>query len=105
MGLALLILGMAAVTFGTRYALIALMDRWTVPRAVERWLSHVPTAAFAVIVVQGTLAPQGEVRLDPRSPYLWGALAAGLVAWRSRSVLLTIAAGLVGLWAARALVG
>lgn len=98
---ALLILGMAWVTFLTRYLLIALLGRWQLPPALARWLAHVPTAAFAVIVVRGTMAPQGEVILDPRNPYLWGAVAAGFVAWRSRSLILTIAAGLSGLWLAR----
>jgi len=100
---ALLILGMAVVTFATRYLLIALLGRWQLAPAPARWLGHVPTAAFTVIVVRGTLAPQGEVILDPRNPYLWGAVAAGLVAWRSRSLILTIAAGLAGLWLARLL--
>ncbi len=55
--------------------------------------------------MRGTLAPQGEVTLDPRNPYLWGAVAAGLIAWRSKNVLLTIAAGLGGLWLARMVMG
>ena len=102
---ALLILGMAVVTFLTRYLLIALLGRWQLPEGLVRWLAHVPIAAFAVIVVRGTLAPQGEVTLDPRNPYLWGALAAGLVAWRSKNLILTIAAGLGGLWLARLIGG
>lgn len=105
MAYALVILGMAGVTFLTRYLLVALLGRWQLPRALARWLAHVPTAAFTVIVVRGTFAPQGEVILDPRNPYLWGAVAAGLVAWRSKNVLLTIAAGLGGLWLARMLMG
>ncbi len=105
MARALLILGMAGVTFLTRYLLVALLGRWSLPRALARWLAHVPTAAFAVIVVRGTLAPQGEVTFDPRNPYLWGAVVAALVAWRSRSLILTIAAGLGGLWLARLLMG
>ena len=105
MAIALLILGMAAVTFLTRYTLIALLGRWQLPAALERWLRYIPTAAFTAIVAQGTLAPGGELRLDLRNPYLWGALAAGLVAWRRKSLLLTIAAGLVGLWVARMAVG
>jgi len=96
-----LILGMAGVTFLTRYILLALLGRWQLPEGLARWLAYVPIAAFTVIVVRGTFAPDGQVSLDPRSPYLWGALAAGLVAWRSKNVLLTIAAGLAGLWLAR----
>jgi len=103
MAQAFLILAMAGVTFLTRYLLLALLGRWQLPQGLSRWLAHVPTAAFTVIVVRGTLAPQGQVDVDPHSPYLWGALAAGLVAWRSKNVLLTIAAGLAGLWLTRVL--
>ena len=101
----LLILGMAAVTFLTRYLFVALLGRWRLPAALERWLGHIPTAAFGAIIVEGTLAPQGRVRLDPANPYLWGALAAGLVAWRTENVLLTMAAGMGALWLARVVLG
>jgi len=105
MAIALLILGMAAVTFLTRYLLVGLLGERSLPESLKRWLTYVPTAAFAAIVVQGTLAPQGTVRLDLRNPYLWGAVAAALVAWRRKNLLLTIAAGLLGLWGARILGG
>lgn len=105
MALALLILAMAGVTFLTRYLLVLLLGRWSLPGALKRWLAYIPTAVFAVIVVQGTLTPGGELRLDAGSPYLWGAALAGLAAWRSRNLLLTIAAGLGGLWLARLCLG
>ncbi len=101
MALALLILGMAAVTYLTRYTLVALLGHWRLPPALERWLGHVPTAVFTAIVVQGTFAPRGTLELGPTNPYLWGAMAAGVVSWRTRSVLLAIVAGLGGLWLAR----
>ncbi len=49
------------------------------------------------IVVQGTLEPGGKLSLAPTNPYLWGAAAAAVAAWQRKSVLLTIAAGLLGL--------
>ena len=103
MAVALLILGMTAVTFLTRYLLIALLGHWRMPAWLERWLRFIPTAAFGAIAVQGTLAPQGRVRVEPGNPYLWAGVAAGLVAWRTKNVLLTIAVGLGVLWAAKLL--
>ena len=105
MAFALLILGMMGVTFLTRYLLVGILGHWALPRLLERWLAYVPIAAFTAIVVQGTLTPQGELRLDAGNPYLWGAVAATLVSWRWRNVLLTIAAGLGGLWLARLCLG
>lgn len=105
MAIAFLILAMAGVTFLTRYLFVALLGRWALPAGLVRWLELVPTAVFTAIVVRGTVAPQGQVWIEAGNPYLWGALAATLVAWRSKNVLLTILAGLGGLWLARLWLG
>ncbi len=105
MAIAFLILGMAGVTFLTRYLQIALAGRWWLPPALARWLRYIPIAAFTAIVVQGTLEPGGRLSLAPTNPYLWGAAAAAVAAWWRKGVLLAIAAGLAGLWLARLVAG
>ena len=101
MAIALLILGMMLVTYSSRLLPMALMERLLLPVALQRWLEYVPTAAFAVIVAQGVFAPQGQPAFAAKSPYLWGAVVAGLVAWRSRNLLLTMVAGMAGYWLLR----
>lgn len=89
----LLILAMAAVTFGFRYAPLAVLERVTLPPWALDWLDLVPGAVLAAILVQA-IAPveSAGAWADPR---LVAALPATLVAWRSRSMLLTMATGML----------
>lgn len=103
-------LGMAAATFFTRYALIAALARddlarGSTPSASEdnaqgtsllrRWLRYVPPAVLAALVVPPVLAPQGHLEVGlPALALLVGAV----VAWRTRSVLWTIAGGMAVFW-------
>jgi branched-subunit amino acid transport protein len=85
---------MAAVTFGSRYAGLAL--RAELPPFWLRFLHFVPIAVFAALVtpsLEGDLG-EGEIRLA-------GAVVAGVVAWRLRSLGLAIAAGMLAFWLLR----
>jgi branched-subunit amino acid transport protein len=91
----LLITGMALVTFAIRYPVLALLGRATLPEPVLRALRLVPPAVLTAIVVPAVLMPQGD-RLDLGydNAYLVAGIAAGLIAWRSRNLLLTIVLGM-----------
>ena len=96
----LVIAGMAIVTYLTRYSMMALFsgDKFSrdIPPFVRRWLDHVPTAIFAALVFPAVLAPDGRVSAGP---YLWSALGALPVAWKTKSALSTIVAGVAVFWA------
>ena len=110
----LIFAGMALVTFVTRYAMIAVLgrpkpaslspggrgSRGARPGWLQRWLRYVPAAVLAALVVPATLAPSGE--LDFGFPAL-AVLVGAVVAWRTRSVLWTILAGMAAFWLFRAL--
>lgn len=86
--------GMLAVTFGSRYAGLAL--RTELPAFWERFLHFVPIAVFASLVtpsLEGGLG-EGEIRVA-------GAGLTAVVAWRSRNLGLSIAAGMLAFWALR----
>jgi branched-subunit amino acid transport protein len=101
---ALLVLGMALVTFGVRYPVLAIVGRVDLPPAVARALRYVPPAVLTAIVFPAALMPEGDLALGPDNPYLIGALAAGLVAWRARSLLATIGIGMAVFLIWRALI-
>jgi branched-subunit amino acid transport protein len=103
----LIFCGMALATYFTRYTMIAVLGRemyaWgDAGRSslLQRWLRYVPPAVLAALVVPAALAPQGHLRMGPS---VWAVLLATVVAWRSRSVLWTIAAGMAAFWLFRAL--
>lgn len=93
----LIILGMAVVTFLTRFAMIALLGEGTAAR-MANWLRYVPVAIFAALVVPGLLPPGKTVHAGPET---LAGLAGLLVARRSRKVLPTILAGFATYWLIR----
>lgn len=103
---ALLVGGMALVTFAIRYPVLALLGRVSLPAIALRALRYVPIAVLTAIIVPAALYPdnQAHLQVGPGNAHLIGALVAGIVAWRTQSLLLTIMAGMVALWLWGALV-
>ena len=93
--LALLAIGLG--TFLIRFSFIWLFGRGTVRPEVQRVLRFVPPAVLAALVVPGLVFPP-QAAFSFQNPRLWAGLIATLVAWRSRSVLATLAAGMGSLW-------
>jgi len=90
----LIFLGMALVTFFTRYTMIALFGHGLSPR-LQRWLNYVPAAVLSALIVPAALAPQGTIQLGlPVAAMIAGCLAA----YRTRNVFWTILAGLAVFW-------
>jgi branched-subunit amino acid transport protein len=89
-----LIAGMVAVTFGARYVPLALAERLRMPRIVEAALRFVPVAVLTAITVPAVLMPKGTLAVEVGNPYLFGGLAAVVVAWLSKRLLPTLAAGI-----------
>ncbi len=90
----LTVAGMLAVTFGSRYAGLAL--RFELPDFWVRCLHFVPIAVFAALVtpsLEGDYG-EGEIRIA-------GAGVGALVAWRTRNLGLAIAAGMLSFWGLR----
>ena len=86
------------LTFGIRLSFIALLGRVETPPLLARALRYVPPAVLSAIVFPELLVRKGAVDLSLHNHRLLAGLVAVAVAWRSRSVLLTIAAGMAALW-------
>ena len=90
----LIFLGMALVTYFTRWTMIALLGR-EMPPLLTRWLRYVPAAALAALVAPAALAPRGQLELGVQA---WAALVGAVIAWRTRNVLWTILGGMAVFW-------
>jgi branched chain amino acid efflux pump len=86
------------VTYGTRLSFIALLGRVETPPLLGRALRYVAPAVLFAIVFQELLLRGGKLELGFRNARLLAGLLAAGVAWRTRSVLFTIAAGMCALW-------
>jgi len=89
-------------TFSMRASFLMAAHRMAdVPPLVQRVLRQIPPAALASLVLPAFLRPEG--RLDLWTPELGAGLVAALVAWRTRSSILTLVVGMVALVALQAL--
>lgn len=100
----LTILAMGAVTYALRLSMIVLLTRVEIPALLRRSLRYVPPAVLSAIIFPELLAPSGELNLSLRNLRLLAGLVAGAVAWRTGSMVLTIAIGMALLWAAQAMI-
>ncbi|HVM72696.1 MAG TPA: AzlD domain-containing protein [Anaerolineales bacterium] len=85
------------LTFATRISFIFLLDRIKVPDWFRRGLRFVPVAVLSAIIVPELTSPNGTLLISWHNPQLLAGLVAILVAWRTKNVLLTIAAGMAAL--------
>ncbi len=100
--LGVIIVGMGIVTYAIRLSLILLLGRLRVPPLVQRALRFVPPAVLSALIFPELLLPGGTLMFSLGNARLLAGMLAGVVAWRSKNVLLAIAAGMVALWALQA---
>ena len=86
--------GMVAVTFGSRYAGLAL--RTDLPDFWVRFLRFVPIAVFAALVTPSLESDMGEAEIRVVAAGL-----AALAAWRTRQLWVAMAVGMVAFWLLR----
>jgi branched-subunit amino acid transport protein len=94
----LIIVAIGLVTYVLRFSMIALAGRVELPPLVQRGLSYVPPAVLSAIILPELLYPDGAFTLTFANTRLIAGVLATLVAWRTRNVLLTIAAGMAVFW-------
>ncbi|MCA9972202.1 MAG: AzlD domain-containing protein [Anaerolineales bacterium] len=95
----LTVLGMGLITYAIRVGLFLLLERGALPPRLQHALRYVPTAVLSAIIAPEMLQPGGALDLSLGNARLLAGLAAMLVAWYTRNVLWTIAAGMAVLWA------
>ena len=95
------IVGIALTGIVTRLSFIALGERLKLPPLAEQALRHAPAAALGAILAPALLLVDGQLLLTVGNHRLLAALLAGLVMWRTRSILWTILAGSVAFSALR----
>ena len=98
MNLWLTMIATGIATFAIRLSFIYLFERFEIPGVVTRALRFVPPAVLSAIVLPELLVPGGNFDLSFGNERLIAGLLAIVVAWRTKSVGLTIVAGMVALY-------
>ncbi|OGO35287.1 MAG: branched-chain amino acid ABC transporter permease [Chloroflexi bacterium RBG_16_57_11] len=99
----MIIAGLA--TFAIRATFILLIGQREIPPLLRRALYFIPPAVLTAIILPELVLPRGQLNLSLTNPNLLAGIVAVLVAWRTRSVLLTILVGMAVFWAARMVIG
>ena len=99
----LAILGAGAVTFALRLSFIVLLERIRIPPTFRRALRFVPAAVLTAVVVPLLFYENGALEVSLGNERLLAGLAAALIAWRTRNVLLTLGGGMATLWILQAI--
>jgi branched-subunit amino acid transport protein len=97
-----LIVVVGALNYLSRLSFIAFFARREMPPLLARALKFVPAAMLTALVVPMVMQPS-LVPTDAVGPRVAAALVAGAIAWRWRSEIATIGAGMAALWALKAL--
>ncbi|MEB3211539.1 MAG: AzlD domain-containing protein [Leptolyngbyaceae bacterium] len=90
----LMITGMAIATFAIRYVMFGASNRITLSPAVLNALRYVPPVVLTAIVVPEVLMSEGSLQVSYLNARLVGAIAAILVAWKTKNLLWTILLGM-----------
>lgn len=96
MWLVMVIAGLA--TYAIRLSFILLVDHRRMPQLVKRALRFIPPAVLTAIIFPELLLRDGSLFVSHENARLLAGLLAILVAWRTRSPVLTILAGMIALW-------
>ena len=88
-------LAVGFLTFVTRLSFVLLLERWQPPEIVRHGLRYVPVAALTAIFIPEMLLNNGSFHLSLANPRMIAGIVAILVAWKTKSALWTIAAGMV----------
>jgi len=86
------------ITFGMRFSLIYLFGRFHVPEALRKALHYVPPAVLSAIIFPELFIRNETLNLSLDNYRLMAGLVAVLVAWFTKSILITILAGMLALF-------
>jgi branched-subunit amino acid transport protein len=86
------------VTFGIRLSFIELLGKIELAPPIRRALRFVPPAVLTAIIFPELLLRDGSLNISLGNPRLLAGLLAIVVAWRTKNAVLTILAGMAGLY-------
>ena len=86
------------VTYFSRMAMVALIDRDMLGAKVKEVLNYVPAAVFPAIIFPGIFFNDFGSFVEYSDPKIYGAIVALVVGFYSKNVIATIISGLISYW-------
>lgn len=89
------IIGMSVVTYLPRlFPLLALSGK-KLPDLVVRWLSYVPAAVLAAMLLPAILLPDGQIQVGMDNLFFWAALPTFAAAIFTKNLFVPVIVGMV----------
>jgi len=98
-------LGMLAVTYIPRALPLVALASKSLPEPVIRWLSFVPVSVLSAMLFPSLLLKEKSFDFSPENLFLWAAIPAFILAWRTKSFFGTVALGMALVAAGRYFLG
>ena len=86
------------VTYFSRMAMVALIDKEMLGAKIKEVLNYVPAAVFPAIIFPGVFFNDFGTLVEITDPKIYGAIVALVVGFYSRNVIATISSGLLSYW-------
>jgi len=86
------------VTYFSRMAMVALIDREMLGTKVKEVLNYVPAAVFPAIIFPGVFFNDFGSFVEYSNPKIYGAIVALIIGFYSKNVIATIISGLISYW-------
>ena len=99
----LIFVAIGIATFAIRLSMILLFSKVEMPPLLTHALRYAPVAVFAAILVPDLVLLKGGLGFAFDNPRLLAGIVAGLIAWKTRNVMSTMAGGMVTLWGLQAI--
>ncbi len=90
----LTLVGMMLVTYLPRLFPILFLSGKTLPPLFVAWLRLVPPAVLAAMLIPSLLVPQDKIDFTVDNLYLWAAVVALPLAWKTKSLFATVIVGM-----------
>ena len=89
------LLGMAVVTYVPRLLPLWVLSSRSLPPPVVTWLRYVPVAVLAAMLLPSLVIADQQLNLSVGNIFLWAAIPAFLMAWKTRSLFGAVVAGML----------
>jgi branched-subunit amino acid transport protein len=86
------------LTYATRLSFILLIGRRPVPPVLGQVLRFIPPSVLTAIIFPELFMQDGALNFSLGNARLLAGVLAALVAWRTKSAVLTILVGMAALW-------
>jgi branched-subunit amino acid transport protein len=93
-----IIFGGTVATYATRLSFFVLIRYERLPKLFQRGLHYVPPTILAALIFPDLIRPACVFNISFDNHRLIAGLLAAIVSWRTKSIWLTIAVGMVVLW-------